>query len=176
MKKISKKQAAIGVGSLAVVIFSAAAVFAYTSAQLNDNPWEHALLAGGTNGEIIADNKELIVNGDIRSNRSIHIDSESVQVDGYAAAVSSVTGMPGENIFENAEAAAFPDVYENVYDIAEVYEATVDVNSSYVKSSLVLDDKAISSSALNIDVNAEYSPTSDETENITGKILSLIHI
>lgn len=170
MKKISKKQAVIGVGSLTAAILCAAAVFAYTSVQLNDNPWSHAMLAGGTNEGIITDNKELIVNGNIRSNGSIHMDSENVQVDGYAAAVSSVTGIPGKNIFENAEAAAFPDVYENVYDIAEEYEATVAANSSYVKSSLVLDDKAISSSALNINVNAEYSPTSDETENITGKI------
>lgn len=170
MKKLSKKQAVIRVGSLAVVIFSAAAVFAYTSAQLNDNPWKHALLAGGTNGEITADNKELIVNGDVRSNGSIHIDSENVQVDGYAAAVFSITGVPGENIFENVETTVFPDVYENVYNIAGKYESTTDTGSSYIKNSLVLDDKAISSGALNIDINSEYEPTYDENSEMTGKI------
>lgn len=171
MKKSSKKKAVIGIGSFTVAVVCAAAVFALTPAQLSDNPWEHTLLSGETDGTVSADNKSFIVNGDIRSNGSILINSEAVKVNGYAAAVSSVTGiLPEENIFEKAEASAFPDVYENVYSVADEYELTCDTNASYINSSLVLNDKAVSSAALNIDINSEYAPTSDETSEITGKI------
>ncbi len=171
MKKSRKKQAAIGIGAFTAAGLCAAAVFAFTTARLNDNPWEHALLAGETNGTLSADNKNFIVNGDIRSNGSIRINSETVKVNGYVAAVSSVTGtVPDEDIFENVQSSAFPNVYENVYSIADEYELTLDTNSSYKNSSLVLDDKAISSATLNIDINSEYEPTSDEVSDITGKI------
>lgn len=101
MKKINKKQAIIGATLLAIVIISAAAIYAYTSMQLNDNPWEHALLSGKTNGTVSVNNKSFFVNGDIRSNGSIRINSETVKVNGYAAAVSSVAGIaPKEKILK----------------------------------------------------------------------------
>lgn len=171
MKKLNKKQASIGIGALTTAILCTVAAFALTPVQLNDNPWEHALLAGEKNGSVSSNNRSFIVNGDIRSNGSVRINSEAVKVDGYTAAGSSVTGIVlEEDICENAKEITFPNVYENVYNIAAEYESTTDSDLSYIRSSLILKDRAISSATLNIDINSEYEPTPDETSEITGKI------
>lgn len=67
MKKLNKKQASIGIGALTTAILCTVAAFALTPVQLNDNPWEHALLAGEKNGSVSSNNRSFIVNGDIRS-------------------------------------------------------------------------------------------------------------
>ena len=111
MKKISKKQVSISVCAISAVLVSAIVVFANASPSIDNNPWNHALLAGNSGGSIITESNKITVNGDLRSNGNIYIESDTVAVNGYAAAVSSINAdISEDNIYENIDSAAFPNV------------------------------------------------------------------
>ncbi|WP_051588802.1 RHS repeat domain-containing protein [Ruminococcus sp. NK3A76] len=171
MKKLSKKQITIGVGSIAAVLAGAIVVFANISASVDDNPWAHALLAGKTGGSIAAESNKITVNGDLRSNGKISIESDTVAVNGYAAAVSSVNAdISEDNIYDNIDSVAFPNVYDNVYEIAGEYSVSENDAVSYSSDNLILPDMANSSEQLNINVSAETAPSADAGLSIGGKI------
>ena len=171
MKKLSKKQITISVGSFASVLAGAIVVFANISASVDDNPWDHALLAGKAGGSITAESNKITVNGNLRSNGSISIESDTVAVNGYAAAVSSVNAEISEdNIYENIDSIAFPNVYDNVYEIAGEYFVSGNDAVSYSSDNLALAAMADSSEQLNINVSAGISPASDPESSTDGKI------
>lgn len=170
MKKSKAVKVGAGVVSL-ITAFSMAAVALYSNSKLSDNPWNHALLAGDPNGNITTKSNNITVNGNIRSNGNISIKSETVAVNGYAAAVSSVNADVSEdNIYENVDGIAFPNVYDNVYEIAGEYSLPVNNATLYSSDNLALANMADSSNQLNINVSAETAPSADAGSSIDGKI------
>lgn len=170
MKKSKAVKVGAGVVSL-ITAFSMAAVALYSNSKLSDNPWNHALLAGDPNGNITTKSNNITVNGNIRSNGNISLKSETVAVNGYAAAVSSVNADVSEdNIYENVDGIAFPNVYDNVYEIAGEYSLPVNNATLYSSYNLALANMADSSNQLNINVSAETAPSADAGSSIDGKI------
>lgn len=170
MKKSKAVKVGAGVVSL-ITAFSMAAVALYSNSKLSDNPWNHALLAGDPNGNITTKSNNITVNGNIRSNGNISLKSETVAVNGYAAAVSSVNADVSEdNIYENVDGIAFPNVYDNVYEIAGEYSLPVNNATLYSSDNLALANMADSSNQLNINVSAETAPSADAGSSIDGKI------
>ena len=170
MKKSKAVKVGAGVVSL-ITAFSMAAVALYSNSKLSDNPWNHALLAGDPNGNITTKSNNITVNGNIRSNGNISLKSETVAVNGYAAAVSSVNADVSEdNIYENVDGIAFPNVYDNVYEIAGEYSLPVNNATLYSSDNLALANMADSLDQLNINVSAETAPSADAGSSIDGKI------
>lgn len=170
MKKTKVIKTSVGVTSL-ITAFSIAAVAFNAASKLNDNPWNHALLAGNSGGSIITESNKITVNGDLRSNGNIYIESDTVAVNGYAAAVSSINAdISEDNIYENIDSAAFPNVYDNVYEIAGEYSVSGNNAVSYSSDNLVLASVADSSEQLNINVSAEIAPTYEAGAGTDGKI------
>ena len=170
MKKSKAVKVGAGVVSL-ITAFSIAAVALNSNSKLSENPWDHALLAGKSGGSITAKSINITVNGDIRSNGNISLESDTAAVNGYAAAVSSVNADVSEdNIYENTDSTAFPNVYENVYEIAGEYFVSGNDAVSYSSDNLALATMADSSEQMNINVSAEIAPSSNEGSSTDGKI------
>lgn len=91
----------VGAGAVTLITaFSIAAVVLNSNSKLSDNPRDHALLAGKSGGNKTDKSINITVNGDIRSNGNISLESDTVAVNGYAAAVSYVNAeISKDNIY-----------------------------------------------------------------------------
>lgn len=67
-------------GVTAVTVVTAAI---YDVRRLNDNPWEHTLLAADDNGHINAQGGSLSIDGDVRSNGNVSLNDDKITVSGY---------------------------------------------------------------------------------------------
>lgn len=175
MKGNKKVRTGVIAVSMAAVT-AATAVFAavYDSQKLNDNPWEHTLLASNDNGAINAEGGSLLVNGDVRSNGSISLSGNKITVSGYAAAnktvISNSDNVSFGSKYDNAEKITVPNVWDNIYTIAQSIETDKNESRSFTDNSLTLDGAVISGTSLNIDVSADNVPISETEKKETGKV------
>lgn len=171
------KKVRTGVIAVSIAAVTAAtAVFAavYDSQKLNDNPWEHTLLASNNNGAINAEGGSLSVNGDVRSNGSISLSGNKITVSGYAAAnktvISNSDNVSFGSKYDNAEKITVPNVWDNIYTIAQSIETDKNESRSFTDNSLTLDGAVISGTSLNIDISADNVPVSETQKNEKGKV------
>lgn len=175
MKGNKKVRTGVIAVSMAAVT-AATAVFAavYDSQKLNDNPWEHTLLASNDNGAINAEGGSLSVNGDVRSNGSISLSGNKITDSGYAAAnktvISNSDNVSFGSKYDNAEKITVPNVWDNVYTIAQSIETDKNESRSFTDNSLTLDSAVISGTSLNIDISADNVPVSETQKNEKGKV------
>lgn len=175
MKGNKKVRSGVIAVSIAAVT-AATAVFAavYDSQKLNDNPWEHALLASNDNGAINAEGGSISVNGDVRSNGSISLSGDKITVSGYAAAnktvISNSDNVSFGSKYDNAEKITVSNVWDNVYTIAQSIETDKNESRSFTDNSLTLNSAVISGTSLNIDVSADNVPVSETAKNERGKV------
>lgn len=171
------KKVRTGVVAISIAAVTAAtAVFAavYDTQKLNDNPWEHTLLVSNDNGTVNAEGGSISVNGDVRSNGGVSLNGDKITVSGYAAANKTVISN-SDNVsfgrkYDNAEKITVPNVWNNVYTIAQDIETDKNESRSFTDNSLTLDGAVISGTSLNIDVSADNVPVSETEKDETGKV------
>lgn len=171
------KKARIGIIAVSIAaVTTATAVFAaiYDVQKLNDNPWDHTLLVSDDNSTVKAEGGSISVNGDVRSNGSVLLDGDKITVSGYAAAnktvISNSDNVSFGSKYDNAKKITVPDVWNNVYTIAQNIETDNNESWSFTDNSLTLDGSVISENSLNIDVSADNLPVSETTKDKTGKV------
>lgn len=171
------KKVRIGVIAVSIAaVTTVTAVFAaiYDVQKLNDNPWDHTLLVSDDNSTVKAEGGSISVNGDVRSNGSVLLDGDKITVSGYAAAnktvISNSDNVSFGSKYDNAKKITVPDVWNNVYTIAQNIETDNNESWSFIDNSLTLDGSVISENSLNIDVSADNLPVSETTKDKTGKV------
>ena len=174
--KANKK---LRIGVIAVSIAAVTAVTVVTAAiydvrRLNDNPWEHTLLAADDNGHINAQGGSLSIDGDVRSNGNVSLNDDKITVSGYVAAnktiISNSDAVYFGSKYDNSEKITVPNVWNNVYTIAQSIEADNNESKSFTDNFLTLDGAVISGDSLNINVSADNAPISETTKDKTGKV------
>ena len=177
--KANKK---LRIGVIAVSIAAVTAVTVVTAAiydvrRLNDNPWEHTLLAADDNGHINAQGGSLSIDGDVRSNGNVSLNDDKITVSGYVAANKTIISNSDDVYFgskyDNSEKITVPNVWNNVYTIAQSIEADKNESKSFTDNFLTLDGAVISGDSLNINVSADNAPISETTKDKTGKVGAL---
>lgn len=135
--KANKK---LRIGVIAVSIAAVTAVTVVTAAiydvrRLNDNPWEHTLLAADDNGHINAQGGSLSIDGDVRSNGNVSLNDDKITVSGYVAANKTIISNSDDVYFgskyDNSEKITVPNVWNNVYTIAQSIEADKNESKSF---------------------------------------------
>lgn len=174
--KANKK---LRIGVIAVSIAAVTAVTVVTAAiydvrRLNDNPWEHTLLAADDNGHINAQGGSLSIDGDVCSNGNVSLNDDKITVSGYVAANKTIISNSDDVYFgskyDNSEKITVPNVWNNVYTIAQSIEADKNESKSFTDNFLTLDGAVISGDSLNINVSADNAPISETTKDKTGKV------
>lgn len=173
--RISKKARTTVLAVSLGVVTMVTAVFAYVNgnSELKKNPWENTMLSTESGGKINNSGNEIKVTGDVRSNGSIVINSKKASISGYAAASKNVELSENASVgnkYEQIEKIEVPDVYNNVYSIADNADLKRTEVSSLKDGYLSMDQMSFSDSSINIDVSADLFLSNQTSQDFLGKI------
>ena len=173
MNKFKKKKILTAIGVLFAVLICVFATVTIKKAvdSYNSETWNHAVFVGKHGGHITANSKSFTAYGDLHSNGSIEISSDSIKIDGDAYAVSSVSAnISSEKIHENAKSVKFPNIFDRLYDGAAEYAVSANKSEKFSANSLVLDEMLDSSQSLDINVGADIRNGTEADAGIDVKI------